>query len=34
MEKLSKGSGPWRTVAARLFWVHEDGIRKEKREAL
>jgi hypothetical protein len=23
-----------RTNAARLFWIHEDGIRKEKREAL
>jgi DNA-3-methyladenine glycosylase II len=34
MEKLSKDWKPWRTVAARLFWVHEDGIRKEKREAL
>jgi len=33
MEKLSKNWKPWRTVAARLFWLHEDGIRKEKREA-
>jgi DNA-3-methyladenine glycosylase II len=33
MEKLSKNWKPWRTVAARLFWMHEDGIRKEKREA-
>jgi DNA-3-methyladenine glycosylase II len=34
MERLSKNWRPWRTVAARLFWIHEDGIRKEKREAL
>lgn len=33
MEKLSKAWKPWRTVAARLFWIHEDGIRKEKRDA-
>lgn len=33
MEKLSKNWRPWRTVAARLFWMHEDGIRKAKREA-
>jgi DNA-3-methyladenine glycosylase II len=33
MEKLSKNWKPWRTIAARLFWMHEDGIRKEKREA-
>jgi DNA-3-methyladenine glycosylase II len=33
MEKLSKDWKPWRTVAARLFWIHEDGIRREKREA-
>ncbi|HEY2033742.1 MAG TPA: hypothetical protein VGH02_08660 [Rhizomicrobium sp.] len=33
MEKLSKAWRPWRTIAARLFWIHEDGIRKEKREA-
>jgi len=33
MEKLSKIWQPWRTIAARLFWIHEDGIRKEKREA-
>jgi DNA-3-methyladenine glycosylase II len=33
MEKLSKNWRPWRTVVARLLWVHEDGIRKEKREA-
>ena len=31
---LSKNWRPWRTIAARLFWIHEDGIRKEKREAL
>lgn len=34
MEKLSKNWRPWRTVVARLLWTHEDGIRKEKREAL
>jgi len=34
MERLSKPWRPWRTVAARLFWTHEDGIRREKREAL
>jgi DNA-3-methyladenine glycosylase II len=33
MEKLSKIWRPWRTVAARLFWIHEDGIRNAKREA-
>ena len=34
MERLSKNWRPWRTVAARLFWTHEDGVRREKREAL
>jgi DNA-3-methyladenine glycosylase II len=33
MEALSKNWKPWRTIAARLFWMHEDGIRKAKREA-
>ncbi len=33
MEKLSKPWRPWRTVAARMFWIHEDLIRKEKRQA-
>ena len=33
MERLSKNWKPWRTIAARLFWMHEDGIRKAKREA-
>jgi DNA-3-methyladenine glycosylase II len=33
MEKLSKPWRPWRTVAARMFWIHEDLIRKEKRDA-
>jgi DNA-3-methyladenine glycosylase II len=33
MERLSKTWRPWRTVAARLFWIHEDGLRREKREA-
>jgi DNA-3-methyladenine glycosylase II len=32
MEKLSKAWQPWRTVVARLLWMHEDGIRREKRE--
>jgi DNA-3-methyladenine glycosylase II len=34
MEKLSRIWRPWRTVVARLFWTHEDDIRREKREAL
>jgi len=33
MEKLSKSWRPYRTIAARVFWIHEDGIRREKREA-
>ncbi len=33
IERLSKAWRPWRTVAARLFWIHEDGLRREKREA-
>jgi DNA-3-methyladenine glycosylase II len=33
MEKLSKLWRPWRTIVARLFWTHEDGLRKEKRDA-
>ena len=33
MEKLSKDWRPWRTVVARMFWIHEDGIRREKKEA-
>ena len=33
MERLSKNWKPWRTIAARLFWMHEDGIRKARREA-
>ena len=33
MEKLSQDWRPWRTVAARMFWIHEDGIRRKKREA-
>jgi len=33
MEKLSKSWRPWRSIAARLFWIHEDGLRREKREA-
>ncbi len=33
MEKLSKDWRPYRTVAARMFWIHEDGIRRDKKEA-
>ncbi|HWA91499.1 MAG TPA: DNA-3-methyladenine glycosylase [Rhizomicrobium sp.] len=33
MEKLSRIWQPWRTVAARMFWIHEDGIRQEKKRA-
>jgi DNA-3-methyladenine glycosylase II len=33
MERLSQPWRPWRTVAARMFWIHEDTIRREKREA-
>ncbi len=33
MEKLSKAWQPWRTVAARMFWMHEDLIRREKKQA-
>jgi DNA-3-methyladenine glycosylase II len=33
MERLSQDWRPWRTVAARMFWIHEDGIRREKKEA-
>ncbi len=33
MEKISKDWRPYRTVAARMLWIHEDGIRREKREA-
>jgi 3-methyladenine DNA glycosylase/8-oxoguanine DNA glycosylase len=33
MEKLSKDWRPYRTVAARMFSIHEDGIRRAKREA-
>jgi DNA-3-methyladenine glycosylase II len=33
MERLSRGWRPWRTVAARLFWIHEDQIRSEKKQA-
>jgi 3-methyladenine DNA glycosylase/8-oxoguanine DNA glycosylase len=32
MEKLSQNWRPWRTVVARMFWIHEDGIRREKKE--
>ena len=32
MEKLSQNWRPWRTVAARMFWIHEDGLRREKKE--
>ena len=33
MEKLSKIWRPWRTVAARMLWIHEDGIRRDKKIA-
>jgi DNA-3-methyladenine glycosylase II len=33
MEKISRQWQPWRTIAARLFWTHEDSLRKEKRDA-
>jgi DNA-3-methyladenine glycosylase II len=33
MEKLSKAWRPWRTVAARMLWIHEDGIRRDKKRA-
>jgi len=33
MEKLAKAWRPYRTIAARVFWIHEDGLRREKREA-
>jgi DNA-3-methyladenine glycosylase II len=33
MERLSKDWRPWRTVVARMLWIHEDGIRREKRLA-
>jgi DNA-3-methyladenine glycosylase II len=32
MERLSKNWRPWRTVAARMFWMHEDNIRLEKKQ--
>jgi 3-methyladenine DNA glycosylase/8-oxoguanine DNA glycosylase len=34
MEKIARNWRPYRTVAARIFWIHEDGLRREKREAL
>ena len=33
MEKLSQAWRPWRTVAARILWIHWDGLRQQKREA-
>ncbi|MBN9531917.1 MAG: DNA-3-methyladenine glycosylase 2 family protein [Alphaproteobacteria bacterium] len=33
MEKLAKNWRPYRTIAARIFWIHEDGLRREKRDA-
>jgi DNA-3-methyladenine glycosylase II len=33
MERLSRNWRPWRTVAARMFWIHEDSIRSEKKLA-
>jgi len=32
MERLSRNWKPWRTVAARLLWTHEDQIRRVERE--
>ncbi len=33
MERLSKVWQPWRTVAARMLWIHEDTLRQEKKRA-
>lgn len=33
MERLAKNWRPWRTVAARLFWLHEDAVRSQKKLA-
>jgi DNA-3-methyladenine glycosylase II len=33
MERLSKDWRPWRTIVARMLWIHEDGIRREKKLA-
>ncbi len=33
MVKLARDWRPYRTVAARLFWYHEDSIREEKKAA-
>jgi DNA-3-methyladenine glycosylase II len=33
MEKIARNWRPYRTIAARIFWIHEDGLRREKREA-
>lgn len=33
MEKLARNWRPWRTVAARMFWIHEDSLRREKKLA-
>jgi DNA-3-methyladenine glycosylase II len=33
MEKLSQDWRPWRTVAARMFWMHEDSLRSERKQA-
>jgi len=33
MEKLSQAWRPWRTVAARMLWIHEDSMRREKKLA-
>jgi DNA-3-methyladenine glycosylase II len=32
MERLSEDWRPWRTIVARLFWTHEDSVRREIRE--
>lgn len=33
MEKLSRNWRPWRSVAARMLWIHEDEIRRENKLA-
>jgi len=33
MEQIARAWRPWRTVAARMFWYHEDGIRAQKKLA-
>ncbi len=33
MERLSRNWRPWRTIAARMLWTHEDSLRRAEREA-